>query len=214
MSMLSAKQKVSLFGSGDGRQFTCDDVWNLIVEPKQWKENDIDWKQNISKKPASKTDLKKLSNKLDAYLLQFDAKEVGICPIKQELFSQCFNEIIRQETLNCAERGYMLIMIRDEIKMNIESYKMLYESRTAYGIRKTLLATKILKLENQVLETDLTKTENTAVEFEQEMAEKYEMEVQNHTKMINALKKKSQMFKGSSYWGDGRNLVLTPLNLI
>lgn len=42
-------------------------------------------------------------------------------------------------TLNCAERGYMLIQIRDEINMTIDAYQDLYESTIAYGIRKTLL---------------------------------------------------------------------------
>lgn len=49
------------------------------------------------------------------------------------------DEIIRQVTVNCAERGSMLIRVRDEIKNNLDSYQKLYESVIAFGIRKSLL---------------------------------------------------------------------------
>ena len=47
------------------------------------------------------------------------ARETGICPIREELYSQCFDEIIRQVTINCAERGFQVVRVRDEIKMTI-----------------------------------------------------------------------------------------------
>lgn len=51
----------------------------------------------------------------------------------------CQDEIIRQETLNCVERGLMMIHVRDEINMTFETYQKLYESAIGYGIRKVLL---------------------------------------------------------------------------
>ena len=68
------------------------------------------------------------------------ARETGICPIREELFSQCFDELIRQITINCAERGFLLVRVRDEIKMTIAAYQTLYESSIAYGMRKALMA--------------------------------------------------------------------------
>lgn len=53
------------------------------------------------------------------------------------------DEIIRQVTLNCAERGHVLLMIRDEINMTVESYRGLYESVIGHGIRKVLLVSAI-----------------------------------------------------------------------
>jgi len=52
----------------------------------------------------------------------------------------CLDEVIRQVTLNCTERGYMLIKIRDEINLTIYCYQELFESIIAHGIRKALLA--------------------------------------------------------------------------
>ena len=65
-------------------------------------------------------------------------RETGICPIREELYSQAFDELIRQVTINCAERGFLLVRVRDEIKMTIQAYQTLYESSIAYGMRKAL----------------------------------------------------------------------------
>lgn len=50
------------------------------------------------------------------------------------------DELIRQETINCPERGLLLFLIRDEIQMNIAAHKTLYESGIAFGLRETLRA--------------------------------------------------------------------------
>ena len=73
-------------------------------------------------------------------LQRTQARETGICPFREELFSQCYDELIRQITINCAERGFLLVRVRDEIKMTIHSYQQLYESSIAYGMRKALMA--------------------------------------------------------------------------
>ena len=48
------------------------------------------------------------------------------------------DELIRQVTINCAERGLLLLRVRDEIRMTIASYQTLYESSIAFGMRKAL----------------------------------------------------------------------------
>ena len=47
------------------------------------------------------------------------ARETGICPIREELYEQTFEELIRQVTINSAERGLLLVRVRDEMKMTI-----------------------------------------------------------------------------------------------
>lgn len=71
----------------------CDDVLNRILPPREWEKDGKFWRQKISKQPATKTDVKKLGYKLDTYLKQYKAREVGICPIKREIYSQCFSEL-------------------------------------------------------------------------------------------------------------------------
>lgn len=48
------------------------------------------------------------------------------------------DELIRQVTINCAERGLLLLRVRDEIRMTIAAYQTLYESSVAFGMRKAL----------------------------------------------------------------------------
>lgn len=88
-------------------------------------------------------------------LQQRQARETGICPVRRELFSQCFgkrreltsfppsflfvtgfsDELIRQVAINCAKRG-LLLRVRDELQMTLRAYQTLYESRVAFGMRK------------------------------------------------------------------------------
>jgi len=81
-----------------------------------------------------------LQDELDKRFLQRGGRETGICPIREELYAQCFDELIRQITIQCAERGFLLVRARDEIKMTIQAYQTLYESSIAYGMRKALMA--------------------------------------------------------------------------
>ena len=59
---------------------------------------------------------------LDQKLMERQARESGICPVREELFGQSFDEIIRQITLHEPERGILLLRVRDEIKMTIAAY--------------------------------------------------------------------------------------------
>lgn len=68
------------------------------------------------------------------------ARDSGICTVREELFSQCFDELIRQITINCAERGYLLVRVRDEMRMYKQTLQNLYESSIAYGMKKALVA--------------------------------------------------------------------------
>lgn len=58
------------------------------------------------------------------------------------------DELIRQVTINCAERGLLLLRVRDEARMTIAAYQTLYESSIAFGIRKALMAQQ-KKMENE-----------------------------------------------------------------
>lgn len=50
--------------------------------------------------------------------------------------------MIRQETLNCVERGLLFVRVRDELRMTLAAYETLYESGVAFGIRKSLMSEK------------------------------------------------------------------------
>lgn len=81
----------------------CKDILNLILPPKQWENNGVIYCQKLSNQPATNLDVKKLGEKLDMYLGRFNAREVGICPIRRELYSQCFGELKRRIELGTVD---------------------------------------------------------------------------------------------------------------
>ena len=42
--------------------------------------------------------------------------------VRRELYAQCFDELIRQTTITCVERGLLLLRIRDEARMTLHAY--------------------------------------------------------------------------------------------
>ena len=117
-----------------------EDILNSILPPRSHEADGTLWVQNVSPTPATRLDVINLQEKLDAQLQARQARETGICPVREELYAQCFDELIRQVTINCAERGLLLLRVRDEIRMTIAAYQTLYESSIAFGMRKALQA--------------------------------------------------------------------------
>ena len=64
--------------------------------------------------------------------------------MRRELYSQCFDELIRQSTINCLERGLLLLRVRDDLRMTLIAFQTLYESSIAFGLRKALRAEQVL----------------------------------------------------------------------
>ena len=118
----------------------AEDILNSILPPRDFEANGQKWVQHVSSTPATRLDVITLQEQLDARLQQRQARESGVCPIREELYAQAFDEIIRQVTVSCAERGLLLLRVRDEARMTIAAYKTLYESSVAFGMRKALHA--------------------------------------------------------------------------
>lgn len=94
--------------------------------------------QYVSHSNASRDDVMKLKELLDEALEYRQARTEGICPIREQLFSQTFDQIIRQAAINCPERGLLLMRVRDEHKMTLAAYQTLYQSSVKFGMKKQL----------------------------------------------------------------------------
>ena len=57
---------------------------------REWTEGNQLWVQNVSSTPATRLDVINLQEQLDMRLQQRQARETGICPVRRELYSQCF----------------------------------------------------------------------------------------------------------------------------
>jgi dynein light intermediate chain len=79
----------------------------------------------------------KLQLLLDSTLRQRKAHETGLYPIRSELSGQCFDETIRQLTIDYSARG-LLVRVRDEMRTMLSAYQGLYESTITWGMRKVM----------------------------------------------------------------------------
>jgi dynein light intermediate chain len=116
-----------------------EDYLNRILPPQEIIENNQLWVRYVSPTPATSADVSNLRKELDRKLESLGARDSGICPVREELHIQCFDELIRQITINCAERGYLLVRVRDEFRMVKHSLQSLYDSSIAYGLKKALM---------------------------------------------------------------------------
>ncbi|OQR83357.1 protein kinase, partial [Achlya hypogyna] len=123
------------------------EILRAMLPPREWKELSGTWMQHVSMTPSSRADVVALQEKLDAMLLKEQAKK--------------HDEMIRQVTLACPERGLMLLRIRDEIRMTIEAYQALYNTSLSFGIRKTVMAEEGM----QAIEDKLSQLETTNAEL-------------------------------------------------
>jgi len=147
---------------------STEDILNAILPPREWVENGKHYIQYVSHQEATRVDVARLREMLDQKLMERQARESGICPVREELFAQCFDEIIRQVTLNEPERGLLLLRVRDEIKMTIAAYQTLYQSSVTFAMRKQLQAEHgKADLERKIedLESKKTKLENKVIEL-------------------------------------------------
>merc|ERR1712021_275682 len=115
-----------------------------------------------SSQMATRLDVIQLQESLDQRLMERQARETGICPVREELYAQCFDELIRQITINCAERGLLLLRVRDELRMTVAAYQGLYESSVAYGMRKALRSEQLkAELNKKTKEVEMSKLDLT-----------------------------------------------------
>lgn len=182
-----------------------EEILNSILPPKEWEEDGQLWRQQVSTNPATRLDVVNVQEQLDMRLQQRQARETGICPIRRELYNQCFDELIRQVTITCSERGLLLLRIRDELRMTIEAYQALYCSSVAFGMRKALQSEQgksdlqkdvdQLREERTELDRQLTDLRQRFEQAERRTEELRNAEEKKHAEEIAFLKKTNQQLK-------------------
>lgn len=186
-SEMFLKKIINTF-SIDSTDYSLKDTLNKILPPKKVKTGDQMWVQYVSCNPATRAEVVNLSDNLKRHLELDGARMNGICPIREKLYDECFHELIRQITINCLERGILLMRIKNETAMTINTYKILYESCITYGMRtfisaekeKNMCTKKIYRLED-----DCQNLEDNIVELEQTLEDKRVQDKIEHDKIVN-----------------------------
>ncbi|XP_032936722.1 axonemal dynein light intermediate polypeptide 1 isoform X1 [Catharus ustulatus] len=237
------------------------ELLNAILPPREWQEAHKLWVQEVSTEPSTRRDVVMLQEQLDRQLQQRQARETGLCPVRRELYTQCFgphfhpstpvphagvpsftplcnrhtmtchregvrgaavalcmspgrhcslcspsaDELIRQTTVSCAERGLLLLRVRDELRLTLSAYQALYESSVAFGVRKALqaeqgkahLEKRIAELEEEKKELEKQVSEEKAKceAIERQETERREIEEKKHSEEVTFLKRTNQQLK-------------------
>ena len=188
---------------GGADNWQLEEVLNSVLPPRTFESTDENtYMQYVAKTPATRLDVLVLQEGLDKKLLERQAREMGICPVREDLYSQAFNELIRQVTLNGPERGLLLLRVRDEIRMTIDAYKTLYDSSVTFGVRKQLQAEQgmsdmeskvaALKENKATLENQVLELRNKVEIVEKRAAERRQLDDKKQKEEISFLKYQGQ----------------------
>ena len=86
---MKRKKAKGLYGD-DKSKNKAEEYLNSILPPREFTKDGKLFVQYVSATPATKADIINLQESLDKRLQQRRARETGICPIREELYSQCF----------------------------------------------------------------------------------------------------------------------------
>lgn len=188
---------------GGNDNWQLEEILNSVLPPRTFEsEQGSTYMQYVAKTPATRLDVLVLQEGMDKKLLERQAREMGICPVREDLYSQGFNELIRQVTLNGPERGLLLLRVRDEIRMTIDAYKTLYDSSVTFGVRKQLQAeqgmsemeTRVNGLQEQKkgLENQVLELRNKVEIIEKRATERRQLDDKKQKEEISFLKYQGQ----------------------
>lgn len=184
---------------------TLKDILDCIIPPIEWEEKGLRWRQRVSCKLSTREDVIKLCKQLDMSLQQQEARYTGIWPINRLLMNQCFNEIIRQVTVDCSDRGMLLLRVRDEANKSLDAFKTVFESSVTFSERKAVETEQRLLNTNKCiahqqelklqLEKELSQINDTFRLFERDLGSQMELERTKNVQEIEFLKKANKQLK-------------------
>ncbi|KAJ9445292.1 33 kDa inner dynein arm light chain [Diplonema papillatum] len=114
------------------------EVLDGLFPPRVWPEGGAEMVQHVSAAPGTSLEVISLQENLELRLNLRSARVSEVCPQREDLHAQCFDELIRQVTVACPERGLLLARVRDEIDMSIDGYQRLLDTVFSLGMRKVI----------------------------------------------------------------------------
>ena len=200
------KNKNSSITTEETEDFSLKDALNKILPPKKKIMNGQLWVQYASCTPVTKIEVVTLKEGLEKRIKTLNAKETGICPIREQLYDECFDELIRQVTINCLERGILMMLVKQESAMTMKAYQDLCQSSVAYGIRNGLIAEeekkklkeKIEKADekNEKLQEDIDKLEKEIELLIKNDEEERKILQENHLREVAYREDEIKLLKG------------------
>ncbi|CBJ25692.1 dynein light chain [Ectocarpus siliculosus] len=130
---------------GGGDDITA--VLKAILPNKEYADAAGEWVQTVSGTVRSRGELEKVQNKVEARLATLQARPGAVCAVRESVFSELYDEVIREITLQSPERGLLLLRLRDETRMNLDTYAEIY--------RCLMLPSCLFQMKKSVFTTEL-----------------------------------------------------------
>jgi len=155
----SSQAKALRSGKGD----RVASILMSMLPNREWVEEGPEggkmvWSQTVSRRMGSREDLLKLKERLQQQMETLQARPQGICPVREQLTSELFDELIRQITIECPERGLVLLRLRDELRMRLAAYLEVRRGGATFGTgrqEKAHTATRETQARLDELEADV-----------------------------------------------------------
>lgn len=151
---------------------------------------------------TSRLDCVHLRDHLERRCREENARPSGVvCKSREGIYTDGLQEVIRQITVLCPERGVLLAELAAEMQQTTETYDILFDSACQYAVRKAIerdmrsylfddkerMASEVRRLENRVHELQ-AKHDGMLKRFE----EQKQTEVKRHEEEVKYLKKANQ----------------------
>lgn len=160
-----------------------EEVLNTIISSLITEDQGKIWLQTPVSFPATNIEVVRLKENLDKCLVRKGAKLHGICHVREDLYFQCLDEIIRQVIINYKRRGLLLFCVKEHFKNTLKCYRNLFFSSCAFGISKEIKGEK----QKAELRADIARLEAECARVEvevQNLADRIETRKEGHKKKM------------------------------
>ncbi|ODM94552.1 28 kDa inner dynein arm light chain, axonemal [Orchesella cincta] len=104
-----------------------------LFPTKYWTDNGVRFKQRVSTLQSTRPELLNIFKTLESEMVRRQANKINTtvasyCPIRYTLHMELFDELIRQVTIECRFRGYLLNRVRGELYQTLDAFKVLLQT--------------------------------------------------------------------------------------
>nr|CCC91245.1 putative dynein arm light chain, axonemal [Trypanosoma congolense IL3000] len=174
------------------------------------------WMRVAATDHTSRLDCVHLQEHLERRCQQEHARPTGVvCAIREGIYAEGMQEVIRQVTVLCPERGLLLAELAEEMQQTTNTYDILFDSASQYAVRKAIerdlrsylfdekewMESEVRRLENRVNELrakhngllkrfeEQKQSEQKIHEEEMKYLRKANQQIVNEIKRLSALEK-------------------------
>lgn len=123
-----------------------------MIPNKVWRDEAGEWVQTVSGKELTREELEQMGALLKSQLVALQGRPQALCSVREQIFSEFFDEMVRQITIECPERGLLLLRLRDQLRMSLMTYADLHRDSVELSRSKAQEADDLLAKESAILE--------------------------------------------------------------